>query len=105
MMSQRHRSDMAVLPPKVETRAHARGERHRVNTEMLSVAHQVFAGVEPDDAYETGNHWKPIHHHDADRAKEQEAKKGRKRHWKLKMWKRRTAARKAKAAAYAGQPV
>ncbi|MEZ5296430.1 MAG: hypothetical protein R2697_09240 [Ilumatobacteraceae bacterium] len=46
--------------------------------------------------------WKPNHHHDADVAKEKLAKqrKRNRRHWKTKMWKRRTKMRQAKAEAF-----
>jgi hypothetical protein len=39
-----------------------------------------------------------MHHHDSERAKSQAAKAG-KRHWKMKMWKRRTTQRRARAQA------
>ncbi len=95
-MSKRHRPDPEAQPPKIEVRAHARGERHRINSELQRVTNEVCGGLEPDDALEPGASWKPVHHHDAARAK---AAPGRVRHWKLKMWKRRSAARKAKAQA------
>jgi hypothetical protein len=38
----------------------------------------------------------PAHHHDAERAKAS-AGNTRKRHWKMKMWKRRSSLRQAKA--------
>ena len=95
-MSKRHRPDSVAPPPKIEVRAHARGERHRINSELQRVTNEVCGGLEPDDALEPGASWKPMHHHDADRAKEPPR---RARHWKLKMWKRRSAARKAKAQA------
>jgi hypothetical protein len=98
-MSQRHRSqDAAPLPPKVELRAHAHNERHRINSELTAVARQVSAGEEPEDVHEPGRAWVPMHHHDAERGKAA-AGKTRLRHWKTKMWKRRTAVRKAKAQA------
>ena len=90
-MSQRHRTAEVPLPPKLELRAHAHGERHRIHVELSQVAHQVSSGLEPDDVHEPGAAWKPIHHHDAEVAKAQVAKQSRgRRHWKTKMWKRRT---------------
>jgi hypothetical protein len=50
--------------------------------------------------HEPGAAWKPVHHKDPEVAKEKVAKSTRtKRHWKLKMWKRRSANRLAKAEA------
>jgi hypothetical protein len=95
-MSQRHRIHEAVPPPKVELRAHAHNERHRIHSELASVARQVSAGEEPDDVHEPGRAWVPQHHHDADRVRS--ARKPTK-HWKLKMWKRRSNMRKARAQA------
>jgi hypothetical protein len=98
-MSQRHRSQEAAPPPKMDLRAHAHNERHRINSELHAVAAQVSAGYEPDEVHEPGRAWVPAHHHDAEKAK---ATAGRtsKRHWKMKMWKRRTTARMAKAQAF-----
>jgi hypothetical protein len=100
-MSQRHRTAEVPLPPKLELRAHAHGERHRIHVELNQVAHQVSSGLEPDDLHEPGAAWKPVHHHDSEVAKAQAAnhKRGR-RHWKTKMWKRRTKLRQAKAEAF-----
>ena len=100
-MSQRHRSSDVPLPPKQELRAHAHGERHRIHVELNQVANQVSAGLEPEDAHEPGAAWKPIHHRDAEVAKTKLAKSKRnRRHWKTKMWKRRTNVRQAKAEAF-----
>ena len=65
-MSQRHRSHDVVQPPKVELRAHAHNERHRINSELQSVAAQVSAGYEPDEVHEPGRAWVPGHQHDAE---------------------------------------
>jgi hypothetical protein len=62
------------------------------------VASQVSAGLEPEDAHEPGRAWVPLHHHDAERGR-QRAVKARPRHWKMKMWKRRTKLRQARAEA------
>ncbi len=106
-MSQRHRTAEVPLPPKQELRAHAHGERHRIHVELNQVAHQVSAGLEADDLHEPGTAWKPVHHHDSDVAKNKVAKQTRnRRHWKTKMWKRRTKLRQEKAEAFrlAGEP-
>jgi hypothetical protein len=98
-MSQRHRTAEVPLPPKEELRAHAHSERHRIHVELSNVANQVSAGLDPSDLHEPGAAWKPVHHHDAEVARDKLAKRGRKRHWKLKMWKRRSKMRQAKAEA------
>jgi hypothetical protein len=98
-MSQRRRST-DVLPPREAQRAQAHGERHRIHVELQEVANQVAAGLDPADCHEPGMGWKPAHHKDPDVAREKLAKASRsQRHWKLKMWKRRSATRQAKAEA------
>lgn len=100
-MSQRHRTSDVPLPPKQEVRAHAHGERHRIHVELNQVASQVSSGLEPEDVHEPGAAWKPVHHRDAEVAKTKVAKRSRnRRHWKTKMWKRRTNVRQAKAEAF-----
>jgi len=101
-MSQRHRTTEVQLPPKQELRAHAHSERHRIHVELNQVAQEVSAGLDPEDAHEPGAAWKPIHHHDSEVAKEKLAKQRRRnrRHWKTKMWKRRTKIRQARAEAF-----
>lgn len=98
-MSQRHRSHDVVQPPKVELRAHAHNERHRINSELHSVAAQVSAGYEPDEVHEPGRAWVPEHRHDAEKARKKAAPR-RLRHWKMKDWKRRSTVRRAKAQAF-----
>ena len=98
-MSQRHRNQESAPPAKVELRAHAHHERHRIHTELHAVTAQLGGGVEPDEVHEPGRAWVPSHHHDSDKGKALAAKVSPK-HWKMKMWKRRTAARKAKAEAF-----
>ena len=103
-MSQRHRSLDSAPAPKMDLRAKAHNERHRINSELHAVAAQVSAGSEPEDVHEPGRAWVPEHRHDADRARA-DAGRRRPRHWKMKMWKRRTTLRRAKAQAFriAGQ--
>jgi hypothetical protein len=97
-MSQRHRIAEAPLPPKEELRAQAHSERHRIHAELNQVAKVVSTGIDPHDVHEPGAAWKPMHHHDSEVAKAKLVKIGRRtRHWKTKMWKRRTALRQAKA--------
>ena len=101
-MSQRHRTSEVQMPPKQELKAHAHSERHRIHVELNQVAQEVSAGLDPEDVHEPGTEWKPAHHHDADVAKEKLAKqrKRNRRHWKTKMWKRRTKMRQEKAEAF-----
>ena len=97
-MSQRHRStEMAPPPPKADQRARAHNERHRIHSELQSVATQVRTGSEPEDVHEPGRAWVPSHHK-AERVRSADGKG--QRHWKLKMWKRRTTKRREKAAAF-----
>ena len=97
-MSRRHRSESVVLPPKEELRAHARGERHRIHSELHLLSSAVGVTIETDDADEPGPGWRPLHHHDAERGRA-EMKRTPLRHWKQKSWKRRTIVRRQKAAA------
>jgi len=100
-MSQRHRTTEVPMPPKQELRAHAHGERHRIHVELSQVAQIVSSGYEPEDLHEPGQAWKPIHHHDAEVAKQKVAQRTRgARHWKTKMWKRRSNVRQARAEAF-----
>jgi len=97
-MSKRHQRRETILPPKVEIRAHAHNERHRVNALLHEVTNLIDHGVEPQDVVEPGPNFKPSHHHDAEIGRQQ-AKRHELRHWKTKDWKRRTAARKQRAIA------
>ncbi len=97
-MSQRHRDAEVPVHPKEEFRAHAHSERHRIHVELSNVASQVSAGLDPADVHEPGAAWKPEHHRDPEVARSKLANRARGlRHWKTKMWKRRTAMRQAKA--------
>lgn len=105
-MSQRHRTSEVTLPPKTELRNQAHRERQRIREELSDVTKKVAAGLDPADVHEPGAAWKPVHHHDADVAKEKlTTGRRRLRHWKTKMWKRRSVQRQAKARAFriAGQ--
>ena len=95
-MSQRHHMQEMAPPPKMDLRAHAHNERHRIHSALHAVAGNVSAGVEPEDVHEPGRAWVPLHHHDADKGRAS-AMKSEPRHWKMKMWKRRSTLRKAKA--------
>jgi hypothetical protein len=97
-MSQRHRSQEVIPPPKMDSRAHAHNERHRIHSELQAVTAQVSAGFEPDEVHEPGRAWVPEHHRDPQRARREPAS-GLTRHWKMKMWKRRSSVRRAKAQA------
>ena len=99
-MSKRHRDGDQVLPPRAERRAHARSERHRISVELADVAEQVSGGLEPDDAPDPAVAYRPLHRHDPVKAKvDKGRKRRRRRHWKLKMWKRRSSMRLVKAQA------
>jgi len=105
-MSQRHRgaeapsSSKPPKPTKEELRAQAHGERHRIHAELQDVANQVSQGLDPDDAHEPAAEWKPESRRDGEVAKALDSKRSRPlRHWKMKMWKRRSARRQARAAA------
>lgn len=102
-MSQRHRSHEVAPPPKMDLRAHAHNERHRINHELQAVATQVSAGLEPEDVHEPGPAWVPQPRHGATDLLRSAEKSPR--HWKMKMWKRRSAQRRARAQAFrlAGQ--
>jgi len=93
-MSNRHRTSEVVLPHPEERRVQARSERHRVNTALADVTGQILAGAEPDDVIEPGVGFRAERRRDPERARPSTR---RRRHWKLKMWKRRTAERRAKA--------
>ena len=94
-MSQRHRNSEFVPPSTVDMRAHARGDRNRINSELHLVTEQLSAGLEPDDVLEPANGFKPNRHHDADKGKAMAAGRPQ-RHWKVKDWKRRTNQRLAR---------
>ncbi len=106
-MSQRHRTADASASSKEQLRAQAHGERHRIHVELQDVANQVSAGLDPQDAHEPAAAWKPVHRHDGDVARQLDSERKRPlRHWKMKMWKRRSARRQARAQAFrlAGDP-
>ena len=92
-MSQRHRTDRrACRRPKEELRAHAHSERHRIHVELQAVANQVSAGLDPPTCHEPGAAWEPVAPpRPRGRPGEGAKREPRQRHWKMKMWKRRTA--------------
>lgn len=97
-MSRRHRDAEQPLPPRQEVRAHAHGERHRIHVELAALANEVSGGLDPDDATEPGVAWKPEHPRDAEVERQKFDKRNRsRRHWKTKMWKRRTKLRQQRA--------
>lgn len=99
VMSNRHRSQDLAPAPRADLRAHAHNERHRVNSELHMVVDAVQNGTEPLDVTEPGPAWKPVHHHDPERAREKTRRRPIK-HWKTKDWKRRKAVRRARAMAW-----
>ena len=98
-MSKRHRSQETAPPPRVELRAHAHNERHRMHAELHTVAGLVSNGVEPDDVEEPGQAWRIEAHHDKERALKKRGS-ATKRHWKTKAWKRRSVMRRQRAEAF-----
>jgi hypothetical protein len=100
-MSQRHRPTEAPAPPRQEVRAQAHGERHRINTELHQIANLVSSGLDPADVHEPGAAWRPSNHRSAAAARRKQQRSSRQlRHWKTKMWKRRTNLRRQRAMAY-----
>lgn len=97
-MSNRHRSQEVVPAPRMELRAHAHNERHRMHSELHRVADLVSHGVDANDVSEPGPAWKPVHHHDVEKAT-RKVDKGLK-HWKTKAWKRRNKVRRDRAEAW-----
>jgi hypothetical protein len=98
-MSKRHHSQETVPPPRVELRAHAHNERHRINAALHEVAGIVSNGVAAEDVHEPGIEWRVEAHHDKDRAIKKQSGAGL-RHWKTKEWKRRSVERKRRAIAF-----
>ena len=96
-MSKRHRGDELAALSKVELRAHAHAERHRIKGELPAIATRVGRSCEPDECDEPAIGWKPVHHHDDHHAKERSTHHGRLRHWKMKEWKRRSTTRRQRA--------
>ncbi len=96
-MSKRHRTDQVLPPPKMDLRAHAHNERHRINSELRIMAGSVTAGLQPDDVHEPGPAWVPEHRRAPERSRRET---GQRKHWKLKMWKRRSNVRRARAQAF-----
>jgi len=92
-MSKRHHSQETVPPPRVELRAHAHNERHRMHTALHEVADLVSHGFEPEDVHEPGDAWRVEAHHDKSHVLDK-PNDSRLRHWKTKDWKRRTGERK-----------
>lgn len=98
-MSARHRSQDLAPVPRAELRAHAHNERHRVHSELHLVTEAVDHGLAPLDVVEPGIAWKPDHHRDP-KVRADKSRRGAFKHWKTKDWKRRTARRRARAAAW-----
>ncbi len=96
-MSKRHHSQETVPPPRVELRAHAHNERHRIHAALDAVAELVSQGVLAEDIHEPGKSWRVEAHHDKERAIRKSS--GPLKHWKTKDWKRRSVVRKQRAIA------
>ncbi len=96
-MSQRHRSAESAPLPKADVRAHAHNERHRIHAELQAVAQQVSSGIAADDVHEPGRGWVVESPREPGRIGRESGRTTK--HWKLKMWKRRTNVRAARARA------
>jgi hypothetical protein len=95
----RRTEELTITPDRTIVRAQARNERHRVHSQLHAVE-GLLTSAEPDEIEEPGVGWKPIHHHDAERAKAKLAgTKRKRRHWKMKEWKRRTQLRRRRVLA------
>ena len=92
-MSQRHKGQDTPRISKVELRAHAHAERHRVKGELHAITNAVGRTIETEDCDEPAVGWKSVHHHDAERETNETSGRRVFRHWKVKHWKRRTALR------------
>jgi hypothetical protein len=97
-MSQRHRNQDLAPVPRADVRAHAHNERHRIHSELHLAEEAMRHGLEPIDLEEPGPAWKPVHHRDATQAEKDRG--ASLKHWKTKDWKRRTAVRRERAAAW-----
>ena len=97
-MSKRHHSQETVPPTRVELRAHAHNERHRIHAALDEVAELVSQGIPAEDLHEPGKSWRVEAHHDKERAIRKN--NGPLKHWKTKDWKRRKTIRRQKAAAW-----
>jgi hypothetical protein len=95
-MSQRHINLERAPLERVQIRAKFHSERQRVSSSLRDIAESCRGGIDADDLDDPGNAFHRPHHHDASRGRER-VKRRRKRHWKTKMWKRRTTVRRAKA--------
>jgi hypothetical protein len=95
----RRTEELTVTPDRMIVRGKTRNERHRVNSQLHAVEGRL-ADAEPDEIDEPGVGFKPVHHHDAGRAKAKVASSAKRpRHWKMKEWKRRTQLRRRRALA------
>ena len=97
-MSQRHRNQDLAPVPRADVRAHAHNERHRIHSELHLAEEAMRHGLEPIDLEEPGPNWKPVHHRDATQVDKDRG--ASLKHWKTKDWKRRTAVRRERAAAW-----
>jgi hypothetical protein len=84
-MSKRHQRELVEAITFKERRAHARGERQRVNLRLRELASVQGDGDEP------GAGWRPERHHEVP---SMPVGRRRVRHWKQPFWKRRTASRR-----------
>ena len=97
-MGNRRRTGDAPPALRGEARAHAHNERHRIHGELHALTEAVDHGLDPVDIEEPSTRWRPRGHRDP-KAAPSKARRKRFRNWKSEVWKRRKAARRARAAA------
>ena len=98
-MSGRHHSADFVPAPRADLRAHAHNERHRVHSELHLAEEAMRHGTDALDVIDPADEWKPGHNH-GDRRRRDRGHAKAVKHWKQKMWKRRSAERKRRAQAW-----
>jgi hypothetical protein len=95
-MSKRHINPEVAPLERERIRAKFHSERQRVHGALRDIAESCRGGIDAEDLDDPGDAFHRRHHHDANRGRAQ-AKRQRKRHWKTKMWKRRTTVRRVRA--------
>ncbi|MFW2383815.1 MAG: hypothetical protein ACN4GZ_18835 [Acidimicrobiales bacterium] len=93
-MSARHRKDGSLLAPEKADEADLRPDKTIRAKEHRKVRHQLHTELHTVDDPEDAVFSRPKFDHPPRTA----PKKKKKRHWKVKSWKRRTAARKEREA-------
>lgn len=85
------------------TRKRRKANRRDLHMAMRDLSLAASGGADVEDLYAPKDSWKPEHHHDPDIARQKvsaESGKRKRRHWKTKMWKRRSAKRQERIEAF-----